>query len=49
MMENAAAMEKKVDKTYRSNYRSYCKFVEEQGLATEAPSVGHSKLLWLWE
>ena len=39
MMENAAAMEKKVDKTYRSNYRSYCKFVEEQGLATEAPYI----------
>ena len=39
MMENAAAMEKKVDKTYRSNYRSYCKFVKEQGLATEAPYI----------
>ena len=39
MLENAAAMEKKVDKTYRSNYRVYCKFVEEQGLATKAPYI----------
>ena len=39
MMQNAAAREKKVDKTYRRNYGAYCRFVEEQGLATKAPYI----------
>jgi len=39
MEENAAAMEKKVVKTYRSDYRKYCKFMEKDGMATKAPCI----------